>query len=607
MKRYVLLGLAIMLGCFFTGGFYIIISMDAVTGKLEKVIAFHQVEFLRVNLENHVKSVQADLLLQDSPHARSLDTISQHLENMETSANICQNCHHEEGTAHQLGVMEQSVHEYMQKINRALSVQGSRQQISNVRKEAFIHGESLLEMVNSLSIASAKRIAERIERIRLDVSRAKRLIVALVVLGPLAILIITAFFLRRFTGSIDTLMTATKNLEVGNLDYRIPASLKDEFGSLAGSFNNMALSLKNKRRELESMQKLYQTLFESAGDAICIVDTEGDNLGRIVSANKAAEKLYGYSIEELQSINTRDLTPDNNLQRFKERLTNIFAGSWLHFPVDRKRKDGSIFPAELSVGLLEIDQHKYVLSFSRDITDRRQAEQELLRANQMAIVGQMAAGLAHEIKNPLAGIKVSMEVLADELDLEQEDQELFARVINEINRMERLLKNLLNFARPPQPQFDLVDLNRLLDYTIKNVEVTAARTANKKISFSRSLAADLRQIEADSSQLQQVFLNIFLNAIEAMPKQGEISVQTRMEDDGRIRIEIADNGRGMPEATVEKIFNPFFTTKSKGTGLGLAICRRLIEQHEGTIDVTSQPEQGTTFTILLPQTQRDGE
>ena len=605
MKRYVLLGLTIMLCCFFAGGFYIIISIDDVTDNLENAMAFHKVEFLRLNLESHIKVVQSDLLLLDSPHARDYDTILQHVGEMEDAAKVCLTCHHNEQTKKRLNDMEAKTQEYMGKVSRVLTMQAKRQRLDNNKVEAFAFGENLLGTVNALSVSSAEKIASRIASIQADIISTKRIIVALVVLGPLAILIITAFFLRRFTGSIDTLMVATKNLEQGNLDYRIQTRLKDEFSSLANSFNNMAQSLRIHRQELESVKKTYQTLFESAGDAIFIIDTEGDSVGRIISANQAASKLYGYSVEELQNLNTRQLTPDDTLTRFKDRLERIKEGDWVHFAVDRKRKDGTLFPAELSVGLLDIESHKYVLSYTRDITERRQAEQEMLRANQMAIVGQMAAGLAHEIKNPLAGIKVSMEVLADELDLEQEDQELFARVINEINRMERLLKNLLNFARPPQPQFDLVDLNRLLDYTIKNIEVTAARTAQKKISFCRDLATGLQQIEADSSQLQQVFLNIFLNAIEAMEEIGEIRVKTNPTDDNRIRIEISDNGKGMSEATIEKIFNPFFTTKSKGTGLGLAICRRLIEQHEGTIDVASQPDQGTTFTIILPQTQKN--
>ena len=607
MKRYVLLGLSIMLCCFFAGGFYIIISIDDVTEKLENIVAFHQVEILRQDLENDIKVAQSDLLLQDSPHARSFDTMVQHIESMEKAATVCNTCHHIPETKHRLDDLEKSVRGYMTKISRVLTLRANRQRREFDKADAFGAGENLLATVNSLSLESAKKISQRIARIQGDISETKLIIITLVILGPFAILVITAFFLRRFTGSIDILMTATRNLEQGNLDYQIKAKLKDEFNFLAGAFNNMAQSLKNQRTELESVQKLYRTLFERTGDAICIIDTEGDSTGRIISANQAASRLYGYNIEELQNLNTRQLTPDNTLERFRERLKIIKEGDWLHFGVNRKRKDGTLFPAELSIGLLDIDRHKYLLSYTRDITERLQAEQEMLRANQMAIVGQMAAGLAHEIKNPLAGIKVSMEVLADELELQPEDQDLFARIINEINRMERLLKNLLNFARPPQPQFDLVDLNLLLDYTLRNLEVTAARSENRQVEFQRNLAPELQLVEADSSQLQQVFLNIFLNAIEALPNAGKIAIATSMDEDGKVRIEITDNGQGMSEATVEKIFTPFFTTKSKGTGLGLAICKRLIEQHQGTIDATSQPDIGTKFTIILPPTQKNQE
>ncbi|MEJ2492404.1 MAG: ATP-binding protein, partial [Desulfuromonadales bacterium] len=259
---------------------------------------------------------------------------------------------------------------------------------------------------------------------------------------------------------------------------------------------------------------------------------------------------------------------------------------------------------DLSMGWLPTEGQNYALSFCRDITDAMKAEEEMQRANQLALCGQMAAGLAHEIKNPLAGVKVSLDVLSDELDLQPEDKDLFARVINEINRMEKLLKNLLNFARPPQPQFDLVDINHLLENTLKNVQITAPGINGHKITFLSELSDNLPRVEADSSQLQQIFLNILLNAIDAIETEGTITVQTAIEENDRIRIEIIDTGKGMSEASLEKIFSPFFTTKSKGNGLGLSICKRLIEQHHGTIEVTSQPDQGTRFTITLPLLQK---
>ena len=334
-----------------------------------------------------------------------------------------------------------------------------------------------------------------------------------------------------------------------------------------------------------------------------ITGLEEDNLGVIVSANQAASNLYGYPAEELLGMHAADLVPEKQRALFSERIRSVLTGEWAHRRAKRLKKDGSEITIDISMGLLQLGEQKYMLSFCRDITKELQAEEELQRANQMALVGQMAAGLAHEIKNPLAGVKVSLDVLADELELPPDDKELFARIISEINRMERLLKSLLNYARPPQPQFDLVDINKLLDNSLKNVEPTAASRSDAKIRFDRQLAPELPRVEADSSQMQQVFLNILFNAVDAIETEGSITVKTDLEEDQWVRIEISDTGRGMSEEALEKIFNPFFTTKTKGTGLGLSICRRLVEQHGGRIDVGSEAGEGTSFTIRIPLAQ----
>jgi len=218
----------------------------------------------------------------------------------------------------------------------------------------------------------------------------------------------------------------------------------------------------------------------------------------------------------------------------------------------------------------------------------------------MVLVGEMAAGLAHEIKNPLAGIKVTLEVLADELELSDEDQDLFARVINETNRVEKLLKGLLNYARPPKLNYEQFDLNRLLDNSIQNMSMTGKTSSKEGVEFVRGFAADLPQLEADSAQLQQVVLNIFLNAIEAMPEGGQITVSTHKRDEESLGIEITDTGKGIPEGVLANIFQPFMTTKSKGSGLGLAICKRIIEEHGGTIEANGYSSGGTQFVVILP-------
>jgi len=604
MKRNVLLGLTIMLCCFFTGGTYILFSISSVTDKLERVNSFHQVAFLRETLENRIKVVQADLLLQDSPHTKRLDAFVQNVESMATAAEVCSSCHHNPATKARLAQLEEQTAEYTKTLSRTLTLRANHQRLENLKLEAYAQGENLLGTVDDLSASSAQRIAERIAQIKTDIGFTKNVIITLVILGPIAILFLTAFFLQRYTGAIATLVTATEKLAKGDLGYQIKVPLKDEFQLLAQSFNYMAASLKLDQHQIESLQKMYRTLFECAGESICIIDGDRENLGTIISANNASCEMYGYTIEELTGLNCMQLSPEDECGEFEMKIARVLKGEYISCLVNRCRKDGSVFPAEISAGPLDLDGQQLILSFARDITDRKQAEKELLRANQMAVAGQMAVGLAHEIKNPLAGIKASIEVLSDDLELEPNDQELFGRAIKEVSRMERLLKNLLNYARPPQPQFDLVDLNRLLELTIANVEVTAAKTPGKDISFSKIFACDLHQIEIDSTQLQQVVLNILLNAVDAITGDGQILVQTTAGEKCVV-LEIEDNGCGIPEAALENIFNPFFTTKSKGTGLGLSICRRLIEQHGGTIEAESRTEEGTKFTIILPYTQEN--
>jgi two-component system sensor histidine kinase AtoS len=608
MKKHVLLGLALMLCCFIAGGLYITTSIRGVTQKLEQVISFHQVEFLRKSLIHHIQAAQSNLLLQGSPHSIGFEPTVTLIEAMENSAEVCLSCHHSEETSQRLNRLIENVNSYMKLLSRSLTLRANNLHMENDRMAAFAEGKKLLKNVESVSTASAAKISERIARINQEINATNNFLIACLVLGPLAILIITNYFLKRFTGSVKTLVTAAQILEKGDLDFRLDAAcLKDEFRILASSLNSMAVSLKNEQEKFQSVHQLYQTLFESAGDAIMITRLESEAFGIIVSANQASADLYGYSTDELIGMDIVTLIPIGKEERFRDHIRDVPSGKWSYQRVKRIKKDGSLIYVDISMGQLQIAEEKHLLSFCRDVTEQLQAEEKQQLVNQMIVCGQMAAGLAHEIKNPLAGVKVSLDVLADELVLPQEDKEIFARIINEINRMEKLLKNLLNYARPPRPQFDLVDMNRLLDNSLKNVELASNKDTNFSIHFDKSYAAFLPQIEVDSTQMQQVFLNIFLNAVDSMEAEGTITATTQMDGEDRILINISDNGKGISEAALEKIFTPFFTTKTKGNGLGLSICKRLVEQHDGSITVHSQPESGTSFTIVLPLTQKNRE
>jgi two-component system sensor histidine kinase AtoS len=419
----------------------------------------------------------------------------------------------------------------------------------------------------------------------------------LVGIGPLLASGLAFVFIKGFTKPVDTLLLAIRKLKGGNLDYRI-GGLTDEFGEVASAFNDMAGSLKENIYRIEDSEKRYRMLFENASDAIFILDAEGAHAGGIVAANRAAAEMHGYSVEELVTMHITDLDTPEAAKDSPEKIRRIRSGERIKAEHTHLKKDGSLIYVEVSAGLVDFGSHRYILAMDRDITERKQAEEALQRVEQMKVVGELAAGLAHEIKNPLAGMKFSIEVLLYELNLSDADREVLTRVTDEILRVELLMKELLNFARPPRPQLDIVDINKVLDraaiFSLKNPSFSTVKVLKE---YDNRAPGTL----ADPMQLQQVFMNLLLNAAEAMPGGGTLTLKTFFEERGNsLQIMISDSGKGIDDKAMARLFQPFFTNKAKGTCLGLAITKRLIEQHGGSISVRNNPEGGATFTVVLP-------
>ncbi len=234
----------------------------------------------------------------------------------------------------------------------------------------------------------------------------------------------------------------------------------------------------------------------------------------------------------------------------------------------------------------------------------REQMRKMQRTEQMVVAAELAAGLAHEIKNPLAGIKVAMNVLSVEATLSDEDRAVLGKVIGEVSRVEVLMKNFLNFTKPPKPQLAPIQVNNLLNTTLAFYLKHHSLPPGEPNRID--IVKDLRPLpatNADPVQLQQVVLNIVLNAIHAMPAGGTLTVRTFHEEaPAFIRVEISDTGNGIKAELIDRIFQPFFTTKAKGTGLGLAISKQLVEQQGGSIGAANNPGGGSTFTIRLPVT-----
>ena len=232
--------------------------------------------------------------------------------------------------------------------------------------------------------------------------------------------------------------------------------------------------------------------------------------------------------------------------------------------------------------------------------------EQMKRADRLASIGEMAAGIAHEIKNPLAGIAGVIQVLKKDIPAGDAKRAVLEEVLSQVERMDKAVRNLLSFARPPEPRMTMVDVNELVG---KLLDFLSPQFAKNGISAERRLTAGLPWLVLDPDLMQQALLNIALNAIKAMPQGGKLTVETHIESGdagtGGIKIVIADSGEGITPENLSRIFSPFFTTRQQGTGLGLSITQRIVEQHNGEISVQSTQGKGAAFTITLPLTGKE--
>lgn len=234
---------------------------------------------------------------------------------------------------------------------------------------------------------------------------------------------------------------------------------------------------------------------------------------------------------------------------------------------------------------------------------QRLHDSEMVQAEHLATIGEIAAGVAHEIRNPLAGIAGAIEIITKGFPPDHPDREVLEDLRHEVHRIEKTLNDLLVYARPKPPHFGPADLREIAAQTL---QLARQQIGAKKVDFSIEIAASLPRFRADSQQLHQVLLNLVLNGIQAIENEGRITVAAKVLDQaagnwaGHLEISVSDTGPGIPPEHLERIFRPFFTTKRSGTGLGLSLCRRIISQHGGSLTAKSEIGNGSQFTIRFP-------
>lgn len=354
-----------------------------------------------------------------------------------------------------------------------------------------------------------------------------------------------------------------------------------------------------------------KALLEAAVDGIVGIDEHGN----IQTMNAAAERLFGYTKVELLGKNVKMLMPAPFQDEHDTYLANYLrTGQKKIIGIGREvvglRKDGTTFPMDLSVAESRIGERSYFIGIIRDITEHKRTNdeiramtQQLWQTAKLASVGELAASIAHELNNPLATVSLRIESVLAKTPADDPRRRPLEIVQQEATRMGELVANLLQFSRRSDAQHSTVDIGAEL---AKALELIHFNLRKRLIRVVRESANDTPTIYADRQRLRQVFLNLLTNASDSMPNGGILTLRTGPTalDNGKqaVLIELTDTGVGIPAENLERIMEPFFTTKEegKGTGLGLAICRRVVQEHGGKIEIDSEVGIGTSVRMVLP-------
>jgi len=339
----------------------------------------------------------------------------------------------------------------------------------------------------------------------------------------------------------------------------------------------------------------WRAVIDATVDGIIVIDARG----RIEAFNRAAEQMFEYAEADVLGQNVSMLMPepdrskhDGYLQRHLETGERRIIG--IGRSVTARRKSGQQFPVHLSVGAMEVEGEKHFVGIIHDLSRRTELEERLREATALARLGEMAAVIAHEVKNPLAAVRGAIQVIGSRLPAASSDAPIIKEIIARLDALNDLIQDLLVFARPPAPRPAAIDLRRLIESV-----VTLMQRDPECSEVDVPLSGEVPPLSGDATLLTIAFQNLVINAAQAMQGRGTIRV-TLSAADGWHHVVIADSGPGIPEEIRANLFRPFKTTKARGTGLGMATAKRLAELHGGRIDVNCPAGGGTVITVHLP-------
>ena len=382
---------------------------------------------------------------------------------------------------------------------------------------------------------------------------------------------------------------------------------------------HLGLDVAERTEELRTSEARYRTLFNHVPDGVLLVDAGGEGtFGRIEDANEVAAHMHGYSLAELKGLDIEALTapqPDLNLESFEQRVWRLKPGETVMAELLHRRKDGSTFSAESIGTLVSLFDRQYVLAFSRDITDRKRAQEAMLSTQRTENIGLLAGGIAHDFNNLMTAVMGQTSLALQLIPDPNPGREHLEKALQAAEKASVLTQQMLAYSGRGKFTIQPLSLNPMIEENLQFLEAALP----KQIRFELDLDPMAPVVTGDHGQLQQVIMNLVINGAEAIGEaEGVISLRSRgvqveaqkgepwalgaeaLDPGPYFQLEISDTGCGMSQGTLAQVFDPFFTTKPKGHGLGLSAVQGIIRGHRGGLTVTSEVGKGTAFRILLP-------
>lgn len=652
MKRRIIAYLSLLFIFFTIGAVTSMVYIAFTTSQLKNIISLHNVEILRQDLVIKIQNVEQDLLTVRTELGKNLDAIVSNVTDLDKAVNKCAGCHHSNAITRKLHEVKDHVDFFKTTLSYYITASANEERIRTIKNEAYQAGTELLDLTTEMTLIANQKLQERTQKAVFDVETAQKILIITLFLALFIGLWIAFNLTRNITNPIKELIDVSRKIASGDLGYTTRYSDPTEFGELASSFNEMSLSLKQSNdRVVQSLNKLtglYRVTLplhtvsnveeiareisfgladllnaEQCGLMLLDEDTDffvhkypafGLNEEQALQIRIPKKEIVKLFLESnrrpliVQKTETTSVPP--GLLGSGEQTANSLLIGWVRQKGElvgviraANKKDGDfmeeearltgIFSNNVSVAIENTRLYENLKAQMKELKD---TQEQLVQAAKLAAIGELASNVAHEINNPLTSIMGYAELIKEEDSIENimRDVEIIEK---ESLRARDIVQQLLEFARKRPLEVIQVNVNDIVKEVVSLIHV---QLKDNRIKLKETYS-ELPPIPADPNQLKQVFLNLISNAVDAFSeKGGEINVHTG-KNGNSVMIEIADNGKGIPEDVLPRIFEPFFTTKKdRGTGLGLSITYKIIQGHKGRIDVMSEEGKGSKFTVSLP-------